>query len=99
MIGEALNGLGPASVYWLLDQPVSNSGRLAAKITDLAERANWPWSVEVVFNPDAAIIASSAIAITSDALILDRVERWANLKTYLLEHEVPEAWIVDLRNY
>ena len=99
MIGEALNGLGPASVHWLLDQPVSNSGRLAAKITDLAAHAHWPWSVEVVFNPDAAIIASSAVAITSDALILDRVERWANLKTYLLEREVPEAWIVDLRNY
>ncbi|HKU74601.1 MAG TPA: DUF434 domain-containing protein [Pyrinomonadaceae bacterium] len=99
MIGEALNKLGPASVHWLLDQPVSNSGRLSAKITDLAAHANWPWSVEVVFNPDAAIIASSAVAITSDALILDRVERWANLKTYLLEREVPEAWIVDLRNY
>ena len=99
MIGEALDRLGPVSVHWLLDQPVSNSGRLAAKITDLAADANWPWSVEVVFNPDAAIVASSAVAITSDSMILDRVEQWADLKTYLLEREVSEAWIVDLRNY
>lgn len=99
MIGDALDRLGPASVHWLLDQPVSNSGRLAARISDLAAHANWPWSVEVVFNPDAAIIASSAIAITSDSMILDRVERWADLKTYLLEREVPQAWLVDLRNY
>jgi hypothetical protein len=99
MIGNALHLLGPASVHWLLDQPVSNSGRLAAKITDLARRANWPWSVEVVFNPDAVIVASAAVAITSDSAILDRVERWSDLKTHLLRREVPHAWIADLRNY
>jgi hypothetical protein len=98
-IGDTLHRLGPASVHWLLDQPVSNSGRLAAKIADLAERANWPWSVEVVFNPDAAIVASPAVAITSDSAILDAVERWADLKTHLLDREVPDAWKVDLRNY
>ena len=97
MIGNALDQLDPASVHWLLDQPVSNSGRLAAKILDLATSAKWPWTVEVVFNPDAAIIASPQVAITSDSLILDRVERWADLKTYLLQREVPGAWIVDLR--
>jgi hypothetical protein len=99
MIGHALGQLGPASVHWLLDQPVSNSRRLAAKLADLAQRANWPWTVEVVFNPDTAIATSPAVAITSDSAILDRVERWADLKTYLLEREVPDAWIVDLRNY
>ncbi len=98
-IGNALDELGPASVHWLLDQPVSNSGRLAAKIAGLANRANWPWSVEVVFNPDAAIATSPSVAITSDSAILDRVDRWADLKTYLLERELPNAWIVDLRNY
>ena len=98
IIGNALDELGPASVHWLLDQPVSNSGRLAAKILDLATHANWPWSVEVVFNPDTTIIASSGVAITSDALILDHVERWTDLKTYLLEREVPDAWILDLRS-
>ena len=98
MIGNALNELGPASVHWLLDQPVSNSGRLAAKITDLASRANCRWSVEVVFNPDTAIVASPAVAITSDSVILDGVNRWTDLKTYLVERDVPDAWIVDLRS-
>ena len=37
MIGEALQRLAPSSVWWLLDRPVSNSGRLAAKIADLAK--------------------------------------------------------------
>ncbi|HEV8430859.1 MAG TPA: DUF434 domain-containing protein [Pyrinomonadaceae bacterium] len=98
MIGDALERLGPSSVHWLLDRPVSNSGRLAAKIADLAAHAKWSWTVETVFNPDAAIVASPSIAITSDSSILDRVNRWVDFKTYLLEHEVPEAWKVDLRS-
>lgn len=98
LIGAVLQQLRPSSVHWLLDQPVSNSGRLAAKIVDLAGRAHWPWSVETVFNPDAAIVASTAVAITTDASILDAVERWVDFKTYLIEREVRDAWIVDLRS-
>lgn len=97
MIGDALQTFAPASVLWLLDRPVSNSGRLAAKIVDLATHNDWPWSVEVVFNPDAAMMASPAVAITSDSSILDRVERWADLKSHLLAHEIPGAWRLDLR--
>ena len=97
LIGDALQRLTPSSVEWLLDKPVSNSGRLAAKLTDLATRSNWPWSVGVVFNPDTAIIASPAIAITSDSSILNRVERWVDFKTHLLADAVPDAWMVDLR--
>ena len=97
MIGDTLQRFVPASVLWLLDRPVSNSGRLAAKITDLAARNNWPWNVEVVFNPDSAMIASPAVAITSDSSILNGVERWADLKSHLLAHEIPGAWMIDLR--
>lgn len=97
MIGEALERLTPSSVLWLLDRPVSNSGRLAAKITDLANLYHWPWTVDVIYNPDAAIVASPAVAITSDSSILDRVARWSDLKSHLLAHDIPGAWIVDLR--
>ena len=97
MIGEALQGFAASSVHWLLDRPVSNSGRLAARLADFAVRNNWSWDVQVVFNPDAAIAASPAVAITSDSLVLDRVERWADLKSYLLAREVPDAWMIDLR--
>jgi len=97
MIGEALQMLMPSSVLWLLDRPVSNSGRLATKITDLATHNGWPWTVEVIFNPDAAIIASPAIAITSDSSILDRVTRWTDLKSHLLTH-IPTAWMIELRS-
>lgn len=97
LIGNALQRLEPSSVLWLLDRPVSNSGRLAAKISDFALRSDCPWDVQVLFNPDAAIIASLAVAITSDASILDQVERWADLKSYLVAREVSDAWMIDLR--
>jgi hypothetical protein len=85
-------------VLWLLDRPVSNSGRLAARIAEIAARRDWPWQVEVVFNPDSQIISSPALVITSDSSILDRVERWANLKSYLLVERIPGAWLIDLSN-
>lgn len=97
MIGEAFQRLGALSVQWLLDRPVSNSGRLAARLADFAVRNNCSWDVQLLFNPDAAIAASPAVAITSDSSILDRVERWADLKSYLLAREVPDAWMIDLR--
>lgn len=97
LIGGELQRLAPSSVHWFLDRPVSNSGRLAAKIADLATRNNWAWDVEVVFNPDAAIVAAPGVAITSDSSILDRVQRWVDFKSHLLARELPNAWLVDLR--
>jgi hypothetical protein len=96
MIGEALQVLGASSVLWLLDRPVSNSCRLAAKIADLAVQREWPWQVDVVLNPDSMIISSLDVAITSDSSLLDRAERWADLKSYLLAHQIPEAWVINL---
>lgn len=96
MIGGALQQLAPSRVLWLLDRPVSNSGRLAAKLADRAARNNWPWEVEVVFNPDAAIVAAPSIAITTDSSILDRVERWTDFKSHLIAHEIANAWMIDL---
>ncbi len=96
MIGEAFQVLGASSVRWLLDRPVSNSGRLASRITANAAERNWPWQVEVVFNPDSTIVASSDVAITSDSPVLDKVERWADLKSYLVSHYIADAWLVNL---
>jgi hypothetical protein len=96
MIGKALQELGSSSVLWLLDRPVSNSGRLASRIAELALQHGWPWQVETVFNPDSRIISSPRVAITSDSLILDRVGKWTDLKSHLLSKEIPDAWLIDL---
>src|SRR5205823_2381462 len=48
LLGETLQTFAPATVEWLLDRPISNSGRLAQQIRDLAAQRSWPWSVELV---------------------------------------------------
>jgi hypothetical protein len=98
LIGEALETLKPRSARWFLDRPISNSGRLAQRIKELACERGWPWSIEVVFNPDAAILAADGIAVTSDSLILDGAKRWINLSDYLIRRYLPQAWIIDLRS-
>jgi hypothetical protein len=96
MTGEAMEMWQPRRVTWYLDRPISNSGRLAKKITEMAEETGWNWSVEVLFDPDRAIINSRKVAVTSDSVILDGVTRWINLNSYLIESRI-DAWIVDLR--
>ena len=73
--------LAPGSVEVLLDRPVSNSGRLAARIRDAAP----DWNVAVVDDPDRELIASrDALVATADAGILDRCEAWIDLASIAL---------------
>lgn len=97
VIGETLESLKPAAVEWILDRPISNSGRLATRIRDLAVERGWPWTVELLFNPDNYLASSRKIAITSDSVILDRVPRWVNFKREVIESRLSQSWIVDLR--
>jgi hypothetical protein len=94
--GEVLASLGPASALWLFDRPVSNSGRLAARVRDLAAARGWPWSVETPFNPDRRIVESGLVAVTSDSNVLDGAARWLNLSRIVVERHVRDSWLIDL---
>lgn len=96
LAGSALAALRPAAVEWFLDKPISNSGRLAQRIREVAAEEGWRWTVEVVFNPDAEIIRAGGVAVTSDSTILDGAARWLNFNEHLIARHVPRAWIVDL---
>lgn len=91
MIGRHLHGgreMQPAqdvpAVRWLLDRPVANSGRLRALLLEIAERRGWPWTVELVSNPDAVLVEVADVVATSDAWILGRCGRWFDLLDSLL---------------
>ena len=78
---------------FLIDQPVSNSGRLAAMLRDAATANAWPWTAETVPNPDPVLAVSAAIVASSDAWILDRCRAWTNV----VRPRLPaDAWLVDL---
>jgi hypothetical protein len=83
-------------VLWVLDRPVSNSGRLAEHVRAIAAERGWPWAVEVEFNPDREIVNSGRVAVTSDSNVLDGVARWLNLGRMIVEQKVPDAWVVNL---
>jgi hypothetical protein len=96
LVGSVLADLKVPSVRWLLDSPVSNSGRLAAILRDEASEHGWSWEVELVQNPDAVLSASSEIIVSADSVILDRCWRWFNLARRVVETEAPSAPLVHL---
>lgn len=96
LIGEALEELVPSSALWLLDRPVSNSGRLAQRIRRTAAERGWAWEVEVDFNPDRHMLSSSRVVLTSDSNVLDRASRWFNFNAHAIPRLVPRAWLIDL---
>lgn len=99
--GKKLTALGFISMHWLLDSPVSNSGRLAQRIREVAEKHGWPWTVEAVFNPDTTLIAAhDTVVISSDAMVIEGAGCWFNLAADLiLGGEVGRSpWLVDLQD-
>jgi hypothetical protein len=95
LIGDSI-ARHAASTLWLLDKPISNSGRLAQKLRRIASERGWDWSVELSFNPDNELAASKRIAISSDGPLLDQLPRWTNLARHIIEKHLAEAWLIDL---
>ncbi len=86
----------PASVHWLLDRPVSNSGRLKALIETSAPSSG-SWTVELSYNPDRELAGmSDRVAATSDSWILDHCGAWVDLPRAMIAHQIDTAWVVDL---
>ncbi len=96
LIGAYLDGIGCRQVRWVLDRPISNSGRLKAIMLEVAAGHGWPWSVELVPNPDPVLAAAEEVVATADGGILDEGPRWLNLARRVVESSVPSAWVVDL---
>jgi len=96
-IGRALVELGIRRAHWYLDKPVSNSGRLASILRDLAHQNDWLWTVDLVPDPDPLLTAAPDLIATADSAILDGCTQWLNLAALVIERHVPRANVVDLR--
>lgn len=96
LIGESLATLEPKSVVWLLDRPISNSGRLAKRIRDVALERGWDWTVETVFSPDTEIVSSGKIVVSSDGPLLNRMDRWVDFNRHVIDGRLAEPWLIDL---
>jgi hypothetical protein len=96
LIGQFLNQVGTSYVKWLLDSPVSNSGRLKTLIGELARENNWNWEIELLTSPDAELAGTDMTIVTSDSAVLDRCKIWVNLARSIIEREIPHCRLIDL---
>ena len=94
-IGQKLQQARIDHVRWYLDSPVSNSGRLAAVIRELAQQQGWAWEVELVLDPDRVLAKADTPVATADSEILDVCGCWVNLARAVVEQHMPQAWVVD----
>lgn len=88
LVGRTLASLGVQKVFWYLDKPVSNSGRLKMRLLEKAEAADYDWEVELVYNPDKAVAENAGITISADGWVIDESAKWFNMTAYFLEKKL-----------
>lgn len=97
LLGRTLAQLGVGRCAWYLDQPVSNSGRLKGVIHEIFAAHGWAAEVQIVMNPDAALVAAdSAVVASADSAVMDGCARWVNLAREVVTRHVPTAAVLDL---
>jgi hypothetical protein len=96
MIGEFLKEVRVVECLWLLDSPVSNSGRLKTLIRELAEKNGWKWEIRLSISPDAELSKTDPTVVSSDSVILDRCKSWVNLAGAIIERKLPQVSLIDL---
>ena len=96
LIGELLKEISVSKALWLLDSPVSNSGRLKTLIGELAAKNNWPWEVELLLSPDYELMKTEEIIASSDSVVLDGCRKWVNLAAEIIKQKLPSANVIDL---
>lgn len=95
LIGEALGRLGVARARWIVERPVSNSGRLAGLLRKIAGGRGWAWEVELEERPDALLRTASEIVASADGPLIESCARWTGLARHVVTG-IDGAWVVDL---
>ena len=95
-IGRTLEQGAPKKVVWLFDKPVSNSGRVAGVVREIAAEHNWPFEAELTDSTDSLLSKSRHTIVTCDSAILERTKSWCNLASVTITQQIPDAWIIDL---
>ncbi len=75
---DTLREMHAASAHILLDEPVSNSGRLKALIAEIGENAPLPLDIRITRDVDRALWEKENV-ISSDSIVLDHCKSWVNL--------------------
>ena len=77
---DVLRDSAVGKVNILLDEPVSNSGRLKGLISDIKEAAAYPFGLDIQILRDVdRTLYGKDYVITSDSIVLDHCASWVNL--------------------
>lgn len=90
MLFDALKEIKAESVHILLDEPVSNSGRLKTLIADVGEEYPFDLDIQIRKDVDRELYGKENV-VTSDSVILDNCESWINLTPGCLQKHGKQA--------
>ena len=86
LLFDSLEEMEIHSATVLLDQPVSNSGRLKALIAELAVEYPFDLNIQIQKDVDRELYEKENV-ISSDSIILDRCLSWINLAALCMERQ------------
>ena len=83
---DGLREIHAGSAHILLDEPVSNSGRLKALIAEIGENDPLTPDIQIMKDVDRVLWEKENV-ITSDSIILDHCRSWVNLAARCVEKQ------------
>ena len=84
LLFDVLQGAGVQKVTILLDQPVSNSGRLKGLLDDVGRAYSFALDARVQGGVDRSLFGKEHV-ISSDSVVLDHCASWVNLTRHCME--------------
>jgi hypothetical protein len=91
LILRTLKKAKPSHTLFLLDAPISKSGRLALEVRNLLKIENLSGDAMAVGVPEKILIGFPGIIATSDTAIIDRSEEVVDLAGYIIKNLCPRS--------
>ena len=82
---DILTEMQVSTVHILLDEPVSNSGRLKTLIAEIGEKYSLNLDIQIMKEVDKELYSKENV-ITSDSIVLDNCKNWINLTKKCLKN-------------
>lgn len=96
---DMVESMRPSEAVLYIDRPVSNSGRLAARVRESARARGVNIEALTLDCVDETLKRSNAVVATADSAILDACGQWVSLARAAVERHRDEAkplWLLDL---
>jgi hypothetical protein len=88
LILNVLKKWNPRKILFLLDAPISKSGRLAEEIRNRLKQANLPGDAMAVKVPEKILIGFAGVIATSDTAIIDRSKEVLDLAGHIVTKRI-----------